>query len=64
MAPKIYLLAWILAVVSAGVSYRAGMGDLAKTVFGFIFATLFFGFFVAVLPWWVDHAHRPKTKIS
>lgn len=62
MAPRMYLLAWILAVVSAGVFYKVGMGDVARIVFGFIFTTLFFGFFVAFLPWWIDQIHQPKTK--
>lgn len=61
MIPKVYGLVWLVAVVLAAVLYFTGnFSDIVLTIFGFIFATLFFGFFLAVLPWWVDKIHQPK----
>jgi len=61
MIPKVYGLIWLVVVASAAVLYFTGnFSDIVLTIFGFIFATLFFGFFLAVLPWWVDKIHQPK----
>lgn len=61
MAPRVYALVWLLVVASAALFYATGnVNDLILTIFGFIFATLFAGFFLAVLPWWAHHIHEPK----
>jgi 1,4-dihydroxy-2-naphthoate octaprenyltransferase len=55
MVPKIYTSIWLLVIAAAaGFYFTSNLNEMALTVFGFIFATLFFGFFVAVLPWLVD----------
>lgn len=51
MVQKLYALAWLLVFAFAAVLYFTGnFNDIALATFGFTFATLFFGFFVAVLP--------------
>lgn len=61
MVPRIYAAIWFVVLATAGTLYFTGnMSDVARSIFGFIFATLFFGFFVAVLPWWVDRIFQPK----
>lgn len=61
MVPKVYALIWLLVVASAAVLYFTGnFSDIVLPIFGFISGTLFFGFFLAVLPWWVDKIHEPK----
>jgi len=57
----IYALIWILALAAAGVVYLTGsLGEMTVTVFGFIFATIFFAGFVMVLPFWVDERYAWK----
>jgi hypothetical protein len=57
----IYALTWFLALAAAGVVYLTGnFNEMMVTIFGFIFATLFFAGFVAVLPFWVDERHTWK----
>ena len=61
MIPKLYALLWLLVVGSAAVLYFTGnLNDIMLTVFAFVFSTLFFGFFIAVLPWWTYKIHEPK----
>lgn len=51
----IYALVWVLLAAIAGILFATGNFDeMALTVFGFLFSTLFFAGFVAVLPWWMD----------
>jgi hypothetical protein len=51
----IYMLVWILFAVIARILFATGnFNEMATTVFGFLFSTLFFAGIVAVLPWWVD----------
>ena len=55
MMTRIYALVWLLAAGAAGLLYfTSNFNELTVTVFGFIFSTLFFGFFVSVLPWLMD----------
>lgn len=55
MLPKVYTLIWLLVIAAAGgVYFRGNFNDIALAIFGFTFATLFVGFFVAVLPWLMD----------
>ncbi len=61
MIPQVYGSIWLVAVALAAVLYLTGnFSDLVLNIFSFIFATLFFGFFLAVLPWWVYKIHQPK----
>lgn len=51
----IYALIWVLFAATAGILFAAGhFNEMASTVFGFLFSTLFFAGIVAVLPWWLD----------
>ena len=55
MVRKVYTLIWLLVIAAAvGFYFTGNFSDLTLTVFGFVFSTLFFGFFVAVLPWLMD----------
>jgi len=55
MVPKIYTSIWLLVLAAvAGFYFTGNLNEMALTVFGFVVATLFFGFFVAVLPWLID----------
>ena len=61
MVLRIYALIWLLVVASAALIFFTGnINDLTLTVFGFIFSTLFFMGFLAVLPWWLDKIYAPK----
>ena len=61
MVPKVYTLIWVVVITAAAGSYFTGnFNDIVLTVFGFIFATLFLGFFVAVLPWLMDKHYTWK----
>ena len=61
MVLRIYALIWLLVVASAALIFFTGnFNDLTLTVFGFIFSTLFFMGFLAVLPWWLDKIYAPK----
>ncbi|MEP6945563.1 MAG: hypothetical protein ABJA02_06560 [Acidobacteriota bacterium] len=55
MVPKIYALIWLLTIAAAaGLYFTGNFNESVLTLFGFLASTLFFGFFVAVLPWWID----------
>lgn len=57
----IYALTWFLVSATAGAVYLTGnLGEMTLTILGFIFSTLFFAGFVAVLPFWVDEQHSWK----
>lgn len=57
----IYALTWVLAFAAAGVVYLTGnFNEMMVTIFGFIFATVFFAGVVLVLPFWVDERHSWK----
>lgn len=57
----IYALVWFLVLTAVAAVYLTGnFNEMAQTIFGFIFATLFFALFVAVLPFWVDEHHSWK----
>jgi hypothetical protein len=57
----IYALIWLFTAASAGLLYFTGnFNELTLTVFGFIFSTLVFMGFVAVLPWSVDRRYSWK----
>lgn len=50
-----YTLAWFLVLTATiAVYFTDNFNDMAQTIFGFIFATLFFALFVAVLPFLMD----------
>lgn len=61
MVARIYLLFWFVAFAFAVfLHFSDSLNEVTYTALGFGLATLFFGFFVAVLPWWVDKVFEPK----
>ena len=55
MVRKVYTLIWLLVIAAAAGFYFTGnFNETTLTVIGFVYSTLFFGFFVAVLPWLMD----------
>lgn len=57
----IYALTWFLVLTAAGVVYLTGsFNEMMVTIFGFVFATIFFAGVVLVLPFWVDERHTWK----
>ena len=61
MMTKIYALVWLLVAGTAGLFYfTSTLNEATLTVIGFIFSTLFFGFFVALLPWLMDKQYAWK----
>ncbi len=61
----IYALTWFLVSAAAGAVYLTGyLGEVTLTIFGFIFSTLFFAGFVAVLPFWVNEQHSWKYRAA
>lgn len=63
MLIKVYILLWFVVAAAVGVLYSAGnLNEMWLTIFGFLFSTLFFAGFVAVLPWWVSQPYSPKNR--
>lgn len=64
----IYALVWMLVAAAAGILFVTGnFNEMAMTVFGFLFSTLFFAGIVAVLPWWMKKRHSrfsPQKRAS
>jgi hypothetical protein len=61
MLIKVYILLWFVVAAAAGVVFSAGFfNEMWLTIFGFLFSTLFFMGFVAVLPWWLSQPFSPK----
>lgn len=51
MILKIYALIWLLVIAAAaGLLLTGNSSDIVLAVLGFISSTLFFGFYVAILP--------------
>lgn len=61
MLIKIYFITWFMVAAAAGVLYLSGyFNEIWLNIFGFLFSTLFFTGFTAVLPWWVSQPFSPK----
>ena len=62
MFVKLYLLVWILGLLTAAAFYLTGnLGAVTQIVFGFLTFTVVFMGRIAVLPFWATH-HAP-TKM-
>jgi hypothetical protein len=62
---RIYVLIWLLVLGAAGVSYLTGtFSEITLTIFGFVFSSLVFMGFVAVLPALLDDHFSPKTYLG
>ena len=54
-ALKIYGMIWVLVLAATAAVYLTDyFNEMMVTIFGFIFATIFFAGIVLVLPFWVD----------
>ena len=55
MSLRVYGTIWlVLAILAAGFYQASSSKDVVLTLFGFLFATLVAGFFIAVLPRLLD----------
>jgi membrane protein YdbS with pleckstrin-like domain len=55
MVVRIYALAWLLVMASAGVLlFSTPLNELTMTIFGFVVSVLAAAGIVMVLPWWVN----------